>query len=75
VSLPLQHQHTRPLRIIWIILDHHRILDTGQDLPDQASVGRSFLIAVRGDLDAPIGDQRPNPRKGLAHTLRIRFGG
>ena len=64
----LKNKDTGALRILRVVLDHHRTGNPPVDLLNQDPVIRQFVIPVRRDPDLPGGNQLSHAVKRGSHS-------
>lgn len=46
IPILLQHKDTRPLRVVWIVLNDQAPTNTAESIFDQDIIGREFIVAM-----------------------------
>ncbi len=68
-AVVLQDQHTGAFDVIGIILQHNRLLNTGNNLTGQDSIRSQFVVAMIRNPDFALGKKLLNSAKSPAHLL------
>src|SRR5262245_35555290 len=68
----LQHQDAGPLRIVWVVLNHLSLVDTGENLADQNTIGGKLVIAMLRDSYIATRHQLEYLLEGFAHSEVVR---
>ena len=66
VSIVFQNENTRPLRVVGIVFDNDRLGQTVDDVTNEDTVCREFVITVLGYANGAASHQRAYLLQGLA---------
>jgi len=65
--VPLEHEHARPLVVGRIIFHNHSCGKSGQNILDEKTVFRQFIIPMIRNLNLLTSSQLSNSLKRLTH--------
>ncbi len=72
VTIPLQHESARPLRVFRVVLNDERGPHTVEYLIGEDAILRHLVITVRGDCNFPAVDEAGDAAKKFGH-VRVPF--